>query len=111
RSFQEGAVPVAIFTLKTGGVGLNLERASHVIHFDLWWNPATESQATDRAHRIGQTRRVMVHRLMTRGTLEEKINELLLRKKGLAEDILAHGETYFTELSDDELRDILGLSA
>ncbi len=109
-SFQEGAVPVAIFTLKTGGVGLNLERASHVIHFDLWWNPAAENQATDRAHRIGQTRKVMVHRLMTRGTLEEKINELLTRKKKLAEDILVRGEKYFTELSDDELRDILGLS-
>ncbi|MGC8893851.1 MAG: SNF2-related protein [candidate division WOR-3 bacterium] len=109
--FQSGEVPVAIFTLKTGGVGLNLERASHVIHFDLWWNPAVESQATDRTHRIGQTKKVMVHRLMTRGTLEEKINDLLLSKKKLADDILAHGEKYFTELSDGELRDILALSA
>ena len=111
RSFQSGEVPVAIFTLKTGGVGLNLERASHVVHFDLWWNPAVENQATDRAHRIGQTKRVMVHRLISRGTLEEKINDLLQRKKSLAEDILVKGEKYFTELSDEELREIISLSA
>jgi uncharacterized Zn finger protein len=111
RSFQSGRVPVAIFTLRTGGVGLNLEKASHVIHFDLWWNPAVESQATDRAHRIGQTKRVMVHRLISRGTLEEKINELLQRKKSLANDILVKGEKYFTELSDEELREIISLSA
>lgn len=111
ETFRSGDVPVAIFTLKTGGVGLNLEKATHVVHFDLWWNPAVETQATDRAHRIGQTSRVMIHRLMSKGTLEEKINDLLLRKKKLAEDILAHGEKYFTELSDDDLRRIMDLSA
>ena len=77
RDFQDGAAPVFLLSLKAGGTGLNLTRADHVIHFDRWWNPAVEDQATDRAHRIGQTRPVQVHRLVTEGTIEQKVGQLL----------------------------------
>jgi SNF2 family DNA or RNA helicase len=95
--------------LKAGGTGLNLTRADHVIHFDRWWNPAVEDQATDRAHRIGQTRPVQVHRLITQGTIEERIALLLKRKSELADAVLGRGEGALTELSDDDLRDLVTL--
>jgi superfamily II DNA or RNA helicase len=107
--FQAGEVPVFLLSLKAGGTGLNLTRADHVIHFDRWWNPAVEDQATDRAYRIGQTRPVQVHRFVTQGTIEEKIAELLTRKRSLADSVLSRGETALTELSDDELRDLVAL--
>ncbi|HEX2892686.1 MAG TPA: DEAD/DEAH box helicase [Marmoricola sp.] len=108
-TFQAGGVPVFLLSLKAGGTGLNLTRADHVVHVDRWWNPAVEDQATDRAYRIGQTRPVQVHRLVTEGTIEQKIGELLARKRSLAESVLGSGETALTELSNDELRDLVTL--
>jgi SNF2 family DNA or RNA helicase len=102
-------VPVFLLSLKAGGTGLNLTRADHVVHVDRWWNPAVEDQATDRAHRIGQTRPVQVHRMITQGTLEERVAELLRRKRSLADSVLARGETALTELSNDELHDLVSL--
>ncbi len=112
RRFQEDddAPPVMIVSLRAGGTGLNLTRASHVIHFDRWWNPAVEDQATDRVHRIGQTQAVTVHNLVTAGSVEERIIEVLERKKGLAEAVVGTGETWITELNDDELRALVELS-
>jgi SNF2 family DNA or RNA helicase len=107
--FQAGETPVFLLSLKAGGTGLNLTRADHVIHVDRWWNPAVEDQATDRAHRIGQTRPVQVHRFVTQGTIEERIAQLLARKRSLADSVLARGETALTELSDAELRDLVEL--
>lgn len=107
--FQDGEVPVFLLSLKAGGVGLNLTRADHVIHVDRWWNPAVEDQATDRAHRIGQTRTVQVHRLITQGTVEERVAELLQRKRVLADAVLGGGEAAFTELSNAELRELVKL--
>ncbi len=107
--FQAGDVPVFLLSLKAGGTGLNLTRADHVIHVDRWWNPAVEEQATDRAYRIGQTKPVQVHRLVTTGTIEERIAELLARKRALADSVLASGETALTELSNDDLRDLVTL--
>lgn len=107
--FQAGEIPVFLLSLKAGGTGLNLTRADHVIHFDRWWNPAVEDQATDRAYRIGQTRPVQVHRCITQGTIEERIAELLTRKRSLADSVLARGETGLTELSNAELRDLVEL--
>ncbi|MGN0065655.1 MAG: DEAD/DEAH box helicase [Nocardioides sp.] len=114
RRFQagpgsEGHVPVFLLSLKAGGTGLNLTAADHVIHFDRWWNPAVEDQATDRAYRIGQTRPVQVHRFVTQGTVEEKVAELLARKRALADAVLSSGEAALTELSDSELRDLVEL--
>ncbi len=109
RDFQAGAAPVFLLSLKAGGTGLNLTRADHVIHYDRWWNPAVEDQATDRAHRIGQTRAVQVHRLVTEGTIEQKIGVLLERKRSLAESVLGSGEVALTELSNEELRDLVTL--
>ncbi len=107
--FQAGELPVFLLSLKAGGTGLNLTRADHVIHFDRWWNPAVEDQATDRAYRIGQTRPVQVHRAITQGTIEEKIAELLTRKRSIADSVLTRGETALTELSDSDLRDLVEL--
>ena len=109
RRFQEGQVPVFLLSLKAGGTGLNLTRADHVIHVDRWWNPAVEDQATDRAYRIGQDKPVQVHRMVTRGTIEERIAELLGRKRALADAVLGRGETALTELADDELRELVTL--
>ncbi|SIN41687.1 DEAD/DEAH box helicase [Micromonospora cremea] len=103
RRFQAGEVPVFLLSLKAAGAGLTLTRADHVIHYDRWWNPAVEEQATDRAHRIGQTRPVQVHRLIAQGTLEERIAALLESKRALADAVLTGGETALTELSDAEL--------
>lgn len=103
------SVPVFLLSLQAGGVGLNLTRADHVVHVDRWWNPAVEDQATDRAYRIGQTKPVQVHRLITRGTVEEKVAELLARKRALADAVLGRGEAALTELTDAELRDLVSL--
>ncbi|WP_370250309.1 DEAD/DEAH box helicase [Nocardioides sp.] len=105
--FQAGEVPVFLLSLKAGGTGLNLTRADHVVHLDRWWNPAVEEQATDRAYRIGQTRPVQVHRILMRGTVEERIAQLLARKRGIADAVLGRGEAALTELSDAELRDLV----
>ena len=107
--FQAGEVPVFLLSLKAGGTGLNLTRADHVVHVDRWWNPAVEEQATDRAYRIGQTKPVQVHRMITRGTVEERIAELLTRKRALADAVLSRGEAALTELSNEELRDFVAL--
>jgi superfamily II DNA or RNA helicase len=107
--FQDGAAPVFLLSLKAGGVGLNLTRATHVVHYDRWWNPAVEDQATDRAYRIGQDRPVQVHRLVTEGTLEDRIAELLASKRGLAEAVVGAGEAWITELSDAELAELVSL--
>ncbi len=111
--FQEAAdaPPVFILSLKAGGTGLNLTRATHVFHYDQWWNPAVEAQATDRAHRIGQTETVYVHKLVALGTLEEKIAHMLDEKRGLAEIAYGDGEQWLSELRDDELRALVELSS
>ena len=112
QRFQEDddAPPILLVSLRAGGTGLNLTRASHVLHFDRWWNPAVEDQATDRVHRIGQTRAVTVHTMVTAGTIEERIAVLLDRKRALADAVVEAGETWITELDDDELRDLVSLS-
>jgi SNF2 family DNA or RNA helicase len=101
--------PVFLLSLKAGGTGLNLTRATHVFHFDRWWNPAVEDQATDRAFRIGQARNVQVHKYICAGTLEEKIDALIESKQALAEQVIGAGESWLTELSNAELRDLLAL--
>jgi SNF2 family DNA or RNA helicase len=107
--FQEGEVPVFLLSLKAAGTGLNLTRAEHVVHYDRWWNPAVEAQATDRAYRIGQTRPVQVHRLIAEGTVEDRIADMLRRKRELAEAVLGSGEAALTELTDAELADLVEL--
>ncbi|MFG2966167.1 SNF2-related protein [Streptomyces sp. NPDC048288] len=107
--FQAGATPVLVLSLKAAGTGLNLTRAGHVVHFDRWWNPAVEEQATDRAYRIGQTQPVQVHRLVTEGTVEDRIAEMLESKRALADAILGSGEAALTELTDRELSDLVSL--
>ena len=112
EAFQtdDTAPPLLIVSLKAGGTGLNLTRASHVLHYDRWWNPAVEDQATDRAHRIGQTATVNVHKLVTGGTLEERIATMLEEKRALADAVVGTGETWLAELGDDELRALVRLS-
>jgi SNF2 family DNA or RNA helicase len=96
--------------LKAGGTGLNLTAASHVIHFDRWWNPAVENQATDRAFRIGQTRNVLVHKFVCRGTIEDKIDQMIDSKQRLAGDFLENGvDMQLTEMRDDELLKLVAL--
>ncbi|MFD7707202.1 DEAD/DEAH box helicase [Streptomyces sp. NPDC059785] len=107
--FQRGEVPVFLLSLKAAGTGLNLTRAGHVVHYDRWWNPAVEAQATDRAYRIGQTQPVQVHRLIAEGTVEDRIAEMLLRKRELADAVLGSGEAALTELTDAELADLVRL--
>lgn len=113
--FQDDALPDAercrifILSLKAGGTGLNLTAANHVFHFDRWWNPAVENQATDRAFRIGQTRDVQVHKFITLGTLEERIDEMIERKQGLSDQIVGTGENWVTEMSTGELRELFAL--
>ncbi|BCL32426.1 DEAD/DEAH box helicase [Streptomyces aurantiacus] len=109
QRFQDGAVPVFLLSLKAAGTGLNLTRAEHVVHYDRWWNPAVEAQATDRAYRIGQTRPVQVHRLIAEGTIEDRIADMLLRKKELADAVLGSGESALTELTDAQLADLVEL--
>src|SRR5205814_6019946 len=105
RAFQQDeGPPFFVISLKAGGSGLNLTAASHVIHFDRWWNPAVEEQATDRAFRIGQRRNVLVHKFVCRGTVEEKIDQMLAGKRKLAGELLeGGGEARLTEMSDAEL--------
>ncbi len=104
RFQQDEDVPFFVVSLKAGGTGLNLTAASHVVHFDRWWNPAVEDQATDRAFRIGQTKNVLVHKFVCRGTVEERIEELIDAKRGLARDLLEGGaDRLLTEMSDEEL--------
>lgn len=108
--FQAGqGLPVQLVSLKAGGTGLNLTAASRVIHYDRWWNPAVEDQATDRAWRIGQTRTVFVHKLVCQGTLEERIDALLEAKRDLADKAVGAGEGWLTEMSTEELRELLAL--
>ncbi|MFI9452058.1 DEAD/DEAH box helicase [Amycolatopsis sp. NPDC052450] len=109
RRFQAGEVPVFLLSLKAAGTGLNLTRADHVVHYDRWWNPAVEDQATDRAYRIGQTRPVQVHRLIAEGTVEDRIAAMLREKRALADAVLAGGEAALTELTDAELADLVEL--
>ena len=104
-------IPFMVLSLKAGGVGLNLTEANHVIHFDRWWNPAVENQATDRAFRIGQKKNVIVHKFLTKGTVEEKIDMMLEEKSKLSKDVIASTkETWITEMKNDELIDIFKLS-
>ena len=107
--FQEGEVSVFLLSLKAAGTGLNLTRADHVIHFDRWWNPAVEEQATDRAHRIGQTKSVQVHRLIAEGTIEDRIAAIHDSKRELADAIVSSGESALTELSNEELANLVEL--
>jgi SNF2 family DNA or RNA helicase len=110
RRFQAPNGPrVFILSLKAGGTGLNLTAANHVFHFDRWWNPAVENQATDRAFRIGQTRNVQVHKFICSGTLEERIDEMIESKRALAESVLGTGESWLTELNTDQIRDLVQL--
>jgi len=113
ESFQTEGSDARIFllSLRAGGLGLNLTAANHVFHFDRWWNPAVESQATDRAHRIGQTRKVQVHKFVCIGTVEERIDQLLTEKVALADRIVGSGDEWLTSLSTEELRKTLELSA
>lgn len=108
EQFQNGTYGIFLLSLKAGGTGLNLTAANHVIHYDRWWNPAVENQATDRAYRIGQKRFVHVHKLITTGTLEEKIDEMLERKQSLNNAIIT-SDNWITELSTDELKELLGV--
>jgi SNF2 family DNA or RNA helicase len=108
--FQAGEAPVLLLSLKAGGNGLNLTRATHVVHFDRWWNPAVEDQATDRAYRIGQDRPVQVHRLVAEGTVEDRVAALLERKRDLAESVIGAGEGWIGELSDTELIELVALT-
>ncbi len=103
--------PIQLISLRAGGTGLNLTAASRVIHYDRWWNPAVEDQATDRTWRIGQDKTVFVHKLVCRGTLEERIDGLLTEKRALADSVVGTDESWLTELSTDELRDLLSLDA
>ena len=111
RRFQEEeAVPFFVLSLKAGSAGLNLTAASHVVHFDRWWNPAVENQATDRAFRIGQTKNVLVHKFVCRGTVEEKIDQLIESKRQLSQDLLEGGaDLLLTELKDEELLQLVAL--
>ena len=110
--FQESDdIPVLVLSLKAGGTGLNLTAANHVVHFDRWWNPAVENQATDRAFRIGQHRNVQVRKLVCVGTLEDRIDQMIEAKRELAERVVGSGESWLTELTTDELADVLRLSS
>jgi SNF2 family DNA or RNA helicase len=110
QAFQsDDGPPIFVLSLRAGGSGLNLTRANHVFHFDRWWNPAVENQATDRAFRIGQRRNVQVHKFVVAGTLEERINDIIASKQALAESIVGSGENWLTELDTEQLRELLML--
>jgi len=107
---RDDGPPFFVLSLKAGGTGLNLTQASHVLHFDRWWNPAVENQATDRAFRIGQKRGVLVHKLVCRGTIEERIDAMLEEKQSLSRELLeGGGEVRLTELDDRELLRLVSL--
>lgn len=107
--FQAGDFPVMVVSLKAGGTGLNLTRATHVVHYDRWWNPAVENQASDRVWRIGQDRPVQIHRLISDGTVEDRIAAVLAQKQALAESVVGGGEAWLTELDDRQLADLVRL--
>jgi SNF2 family DNA or RNA helicase len=107
--FQDGGFPVLVVSLKAGGTGLNLTRATHVIHYDRWWNPAVENQASDRVWRIGQDRPVQIHRLISEGTVEDRIAAVLAQKQALADAVIGGGEAWLTELDDAELAALVRL--
>ena len=107
--FQAGEFPVFVVSLKAGGTGLNLTRATHVVHYDRWWNPAVENQASDRAWRIGQDRPVQIHRLISEGTIEDRIAIVLAQKQALADAVVGGGEAWLTEMSDTELAELVRL--
>jgi SNF2 family DNA or RNA helicase len=110
--FQSDEEPMLfLLSLKAAGVGLNLTAANHVVHVDRWWNPAVEDQATDRAFRIGQRKNVQVRKLICAGTLEERVDQMIERKKALAERVVGTGEEWLTDLSTDELREVFRLTA
>jgi SNF2 family DNA or RNA helicase len=100
---------IFLLSLKAGGTGLNLTSANHVFHFDRWWNPAVENQATDRAFRIGQMRNVQVHKFVCAGTMEERIDEMIERKRDVAGRVVGTGEAWLSELSNAQLRDLFAL--
>ena len=108
--FQDGDVDVFVISLKAGGTGLNLTQATHVVHFDRWWNPAVEDQASDRAWRIGQDRAVQVHRMVCEGTVEDRIAGVLDQKRDLADAVVGGGESWITELDDDGLAKLVALA-
>jgi SNF2 family DNA or RNA helicase len=112
RAFQsdDDAPTLLLVSLKAGGTGLNLTRATHVVHYDRWWNPAVEDQATDRAHRIGQHENVQVYKLVCEGTLEERIDSLLDEKRQLFDTVVGSGERWVTELDDDQLQRLVSLA-
>jgi non-specific serine/threonine protein kinase len=111
KQFQDDErIPFFVLSLRAGGTGLNLTAASHVVHFDRWWNPAVEDQATDRAFRIGQTKNVLVHKFICRGTLEEKIDELIEAKQQMSKDILEESaDLLVTEMTNDEILKLVAL--
>ena len=111
RKFQDDeSIPFFVLSVKAGGTGLNLTAASHVIHFDRWWNPAVEDQATDRAFRIGQHKNVLVHKFVTSGSVEEKIDLMIAEKRQLAAELLTGGgEVDLTALNDNELMELVRL--
>jgi SNF2 family DNA or RNA helicase len=110
EEFQNSTTPIIfVISLKAGGTGLNLTKATHVFHVDRWWNPAVEDQATDRTYRIGQRRNVQVHLMITAGTLEERIDLMNQEKRTLAKEVLAHSDEYLTYLSTKELLEIVSL--
>jgi SNF2 family DNA or RNA helicase len=106
---RDNGASIFVLSLKAGGTGLNLMNANHVFHFDRWWNPAVENQATDRAFRIGQTKNVQVHKFLCAGTLEEKIDAMIEAKKEVAQWVVGSGESWLTRLSPDELRELFAL--
>ena len=112
EQFQDEDAPASIFvlSLKAGGVGITLTRANHVFHFDRWWNPAVENQATDRAFRIGQTKTVFAHKMVALGTLEERIDQMLEEKQKLSESIIGNDESWLTELDNDAFRALIQLN-
>ena len=111
QSDENWAPPLFVLSLKAGGTGLTLTAANHVVHVDRWWNPAVEDQATDRAFRIGQRRAVQVRKMVSAGTVEEKIAAMINQKRGLAAKIVGTGESWLTELSTDDLAELVKLEA
>jgi len=110
QSDHHDGPPLFVLSLKAGGFGLNLTAANHVFHFDRWWNPAVENQATDRVFRIGQKKNVQVHKFVCIGTLEERIDQMIEQKKELADSIIDTGEAWLTELSTEQLKEVFTLS-
>jgi SNF2 family DNA or RNA helicase len=108
-SFNSDREAVFLISLRAGGTGLNLTKADIIIHFDPWWNPAVEDQASDRAHRIGQKNVVQVYKLLTEGTIEEKIATLQDKKRNLIESIIKPGENFFNHLSIEEIKELWGI--